>query len=130
MDGEEIAKTANALRVLETSHPPTYYLPVDDIRMDLLARNGRKSYCEYKGVAEYYDYHNADRHVADIAWAYHQPDQEYLVLKHCLAFYAPLLDACYVGDERVKAQAGDFYGGWITGDIVGPFKGEPGTEGW
>ena len=124
--GEVIADSMRALRVLETSHPPTIYVPPEDVRMDLLALNGRGSMCEWKGLAHYYDV--LGRSTA--AWAYADPVPAYAALRDHVAFYPSRMDACFLGGERVTAQPGDFYGGWLTRDISGPVKGGPGTLGW
>jgi uncharacterized protein (DUF427 family) len=128
--GVTVADTRRALRVLETSHPPTYYLPPDEVRMDLLAVTGRHSFCEYKGAARYYSLRVGDRVARDCAWAYPDPAPDYASLKDHLAFFAGRVDECWVDDERAEPQPGGFYGGWITSNLVGPFKGAPGTEGW
>jgi uncharacterized protein (DUF427 family) len=128
--GNVIADTRRALRVLETSHPPTYYIPPEDVSLDLLVeRPGRISFCEWKGRATYLDLELDGDHVASAAWVYRAPRQLFGALKDHIAFYASKLD-CYVDDERVRAQEGGFYGGWITSRIVGPFKGGPGSRGW
>lgn len=124
------AETTRGWRVLETSHPPVYYLPQADIDMTRLLAGDGSSFCEFKGQARYFDYMYGARRIERVAWAYAQPSRAFAELAHHLAFYASRVDACYVDDERVAAQAGDFYGGWITRDIVGPFKGAPGTSGW
>ena len=118
------------MRVLETSHPPVYYIPPEDVQVGFLSRSGHTSYCEFKGRATYYDLRVSDRTALDAAWSYHNPAMGYESLKDHLAFYSSRVDACYVDGERVQAQEGDFYGGWITSDIEGPFKGGPGTRGW
>ncbi len=125
-----IADSRNALRVLETSHPPVYYIPPADVRMDLLTATRRQSFCEWKGAARYYDLQVNGKVIEEVAWSYPSPTAAFAELKDCLAFYPGKMDACYVDDELVQSQAGGFYGGWITSDIVGPFKGEPGTMGW
>lgn len=129
-DGIIIADTNSAFRVLETSHPPVYYIPIVDVRMNLLQRSRHRSYCEFKGAAEYWTIQTGGRQSEDAAWSYPNPSPAFGVLRDHLAFYASRVDACYVGDERVQAQEGDFYGGWITSDIAGPFKGGPGSFGW
>jgi uncharacterized protein (DUF427 family) len=128
--GIEIARTTRALRILETSHPPVYYIPPGDVAMDLLQAARGTTFCEWKGTASYYDIEAGDRTSPRAAWTYHHPDRRYAELRDHLAFYPSRVDACYVGDERVLAQEGDFYGGWITPEIVGPFKGGAGTFGW
>jgi uncharacterized protein (DUF427 family) len=125
-----LADTTAAFRVLETSHPPVYYLPPADVAMEHLQQETRTSMCEFKGRAVYYTVTVGDRSVAQAAWAYPSPPDRYADLADHLAFYASKMDACYVGDEQARAQEGDFYGGWITDEIVGPFKGGPGTLGW
>ena len=126
-----LADTNRAYRVLETSHPPVYYLPPADVRMDLLRpHSGKSSFCEFKGQAAYWDIILDGHAVAQAAWSYPSPNTSFASLKDYLAFYPSKVDACYVADERVQAQEGDFYGGWITHNIVGPFKGGAGTWGW
>lgn len=126
-----IANTTRGYRLLETSHPPVYYIPPRDIRMDYLFRqSGQTSICEYKGQAHYYDLRVGDRQSPRAAWAYEHPNKAYRAIAGYLAFYASRVDACFVGEEQVLAQEGDFYGGWVTSRIVGPFKGGPGTWGW
>ncbi|NTW97588.1 MAG: DUF427 domain-containing protein [Oscillochloris sp.] len=129
-NGVEIASTRRAYRVLETSHPPVYYLPPEDIQMQHLRRTARGSVCEWKGRAAYYTLTLGGRTVEDVAWCYPSPTPEFAPISGYLAFYAGPMDACYVGDERVTPQPGEFYGGWITSEIVGPFKGGPGSWGW
>jgi uncharacterized protein (DUF427 family) len=128
--GEVIADTRRALRVLETSHPPVYYIPLEDMRRGLLRPSSRRTVCEFKGVASYHDLVIGELVIRDAAWSYAEPRPGYESLRDHLAFYPAKMDACYVDDERVVAQPGDFYGGWITSDIEGPFKGGPGTRGW
>jgi uncharacterized protein (DUF427 family) len=129
--GQTLADTTAALRILETSHPPVYYLPQSKLAMEFLQPSStRKSYCEFKGFATYWNFVMNGVVVPDIAWSYEQPSKPYAALAHHLAFYASKPDECWVDDERVIPQPGDFYGGWITSDLVGPFKGAPGTLGW
>ena len=128
--GVTVADTTRAFRVLETSHPPAYYIPPDDVRMEYLRPSRRHSFCEFKGRASYYDLVVGGRVVHSAAWYYPDPAPGYEAIRDHVAFYAGRLDACYLGDELVTAQAGDFYGGWVTADIEGPFKGGPGTAGW
>ena len=131
LGGEVLAESGRALRVLETSHPPTVYVPPADVRAELLGPSAsRGTVCEFKGVARYLDAVVGDRRVAAVAWSYPQPAAGYEALRDHLAFFPGRVDAAWLGDERVAAQAGDFYGGWITGDLVGPFKGPAGTLGW
>jgi uncharacterized protein (DUF427 family) len=128
--GEVIADSSRAWRVLETSHPPVYCVPREDVRSGALEQTGRRTVCEYKGVATYWTVRTPSRSVADAAWSYESPAPGYEAIAGHVAFYPGKVDACYVDDERVEAQPGDFYGGWITADVVGPFKGGPGTLGW
>lgn len=125
-----IADSSDALRVLETSSPPVYYLPVEDIEMKHLTRSDKKTVCEWKGVASYYNVEVHGRRAENAAWTYENPEPGYESIKGYVAFYAQLMDTCYVDGEIVKSQDGKFYGGWITLDIVGPFKGAQGTENW
>jgi uncharacterized protein (DUF427 family) len=126
-----IADSARALRVLETSHPPTIYLPPADARGDLLTDSrARSTWCEWKGAARYLDATVSGRTFRAIAWTFPAPTVGYEAIRDHVAFYPGRVDAAYLGDERVHAQEGDFYGGWITSDLVGPFKGAPGTLGW
>jgi uncharacterized protein (DUF427 family) len=129
-NGVVIAETRRARRVLETSHPPAYYIPPDDVKMELLAPTARATWCEWKGRAAYYTVSLGDKQAPNAAWCYPDPVPGYETIEGYVAFYPHLMDACYVDGERVEAQAGGFYGGWVTNDIVGPFKGEPGTGGW
>lgn len=129
-NGVVIADTTNAKRVLETSHPPAYYIPQADIQMAYLKPTPTRTFCEYKGSANYWMLSVGERTREDVAWSYAAPNSGYEAIKDHLAFYASRVDECYVDEERVTAQAGDFYGGWITSEIVGPFKGGAGTWGW
>lgn len=130
VDDVVIAESTQTKRVLETSHPPVYYIPPADIHMDLLIPTGRRTWCEWKSTAHYFDVIVGDRKIPHAAWAYPSPAPEFEPIRDHLAFYPHLMDACFVGEEQVQAQASGFYGGWITSNIVGPFKGEPGTQGW
>lgn len=129
-NGEVIAQTNNGYRVLETSHPPAYYIPQQDINMDHLEKTARTTFCEFKGAASYWSITVGDQSAENAAWSYHNPNHGYEAITDHLCFYASKMDKCYVDDELVQPQAGDFYGGWITSDIVGPFKGGAGTWGW
>lgn len=130
-NGVVIAATRRAYRVLETSHPPVYYIPPADIQMAYLRpRPGQTSYCEFKGQAIYYDVVVGARSAERAAWQYPSPTPAYAPIRNYLAFYAGPMDACTVDGEQVIPQPGGFYGGWITQDIVGPFKGVPGSWGW
>ncbi len=125
-----LAESFRAFRVLETSSPPVYYLAPEDVRMECLRPSEGSSFCEWKGRARYWAVRVKDR-VADwAAWSYPDPDPDYGVIKDYLAFYPGEMDACYIGARRVTPQPGHYYGGWITPEVVGPFKGEPGSEEW
>jgi uncharacterized protein (DUF427 family) len=129
-EGETIVRTSRAKRVLETSHPPVYYIPIEDVRSGVLRPSSRRSFCEWKGVAHYFDVKAGD-HIADgAAWGYDDPGSPFEGIRNHVAFYAHLMDRCYVDGEAVQAQEGNFYGGWITSNIIGPFKGGPGTRAW
>lgn len=128
--GEIIADTSRAFRVLETSHPPVYYINRDDILDGVLQIARGTSYCEFKGTAVYWNLVHNGHYTERAAWSYPAPNPGFTPIRYHLAFYASKVDTCWVGDEQVSAQAGDFYGGWITSKVVGPFKGEPGTMGW
>jgi uncharacterized protein (DUF427 family) len=128
--GETVADTDRALRVLETFHPPTYYLPMAAFRAGVLVPGAGGSWCEWKGRARYWTVAAGGRLAEDAAWGYPDPAPAYAALRDHVAVYAGPMDACYIGEERVRPQPGSFYGGWITRELVGPFKGEPGTEGW
>ncbi|NIM01566.1 MAG: DUF427 domain-containing protein [Acidobacteria bacterium] len=129
-NGEVIADTARAYRVLETSHPPVYYIPPQDVRRELLGPSRRRSFCEWKGRASFVTLRLGSRAVEDAGWFYPEPTPAFERIRGYLAFYAGPMDSCRVGDEEAMPQPGGFYGGWITSNIVGPFKGDPGTEGW
>ena len=129
-NGRKIAETQRAKRILETSHPPTYYIPAEDIVPQILDRSERRSFCEFKGSASYYNLDDGDRRSLDAAWSYPAPTPRFESIRDHLAFYPSRVEACFLDGKRVVAQSGDFYGGWITPEIVGPFKGDPGTWGW
>ena len=133
--GQPLADTHAALRILETSHPPVYYLPPTAFAPGLLQpSSSRQSFCEFKGLATYWTLHLSGLDIPDAAWSYERPSAPYAALRSHVAFYASRLAAhgiaCYVDDEPIQAQPGDFYGGWITSDLTGPFKGPPGTRNW
>ncbi|MEU9129574.1 DUF427 domain-containing protein [Kitasatospora sp. NPDC048540] len=128
--GRLVASTRSALRVLETSHPPVYYLPPGDVATELLIPAEGVSFCEWKGRARYWDLAVGPRRAGQAAWSYPQPLPAYRELRDLLAFYPGRVDRCTVDGEVVRAQDGDFYGGWITDEITGPYKGGPGTSGW
>jgi uncharacterized protein (DUF427 family) len=130
--GQTLAETRHSLRLLETSHPPSYYIPPQDVRLELLTKSPSSSFCEFKGEAAY---HHLKSGVNNAAWHYPAPTRGFEGLQNHLAFYAARVvlqdgDGCFVDGERVVPQAGNFYGGWITSGVVGPFKGEAGTQGW
>jgi uncharacterized protein (DUF427 family) len=125
-----IADTRRAQRVLETSHPPVYYIPPEDVQMQYLTPTPDRSWCEWKGQAVYYTVMVGNQQAANAAWAYPAPTSGFEAIQNHVAFYPQKMEACYVDGERVRAQPGGFYGGWITDDVVGPFKGEPGTRNW
>jgi uncharacterized protein (DUF427 family) len=129
-NGELIVDSSNTHRVLETSHPPVYYIPLQDIKAGILQPTRHRTFCEYKGAAHYYTLTVGEKSLPNGAWYYPDPTAGYESIANHVAFYPGKMDECYVNEERVQAQAGDFYGGWITSDIVGPFKGAPGTLGW
>ncbi len=126
-----LAASTRALCVLETSHPPTIYVPPADVRVGLLTPSAmRPTWCEFKGVTLYLDARVGAQRVEAVGWTYPKPTPGYEALRDHIAFYPGRVDGAYLGGERVEAQAGDFYGGWISPALVGPFKGPPGTQGW
>jgi len=128
--GVVVADTRRARRVLETSHPPVYYIPPDDVRMEHFTPAPGQSFCEWKGMASYLAITVGGKTAAHSAWFYPNPAPAFAALKNYVAVYPALMDSCTVNGEKITPQPGDFYGGWVTSDIVGPFKGEPGTLGW
>lgn len=129
-NGVLIADSQRAWRVLETSHPPVYYIPPQDIQMAHLRPAAGRSWCEWKGQAAYYDVVVGQRTATQAAWAYPRPTAPFAPIKDHLAFYPAAMDDCLVAGEKARPQPGNFYGGWVTADITGPFKGEPGSWGW
>lgn len=129
LGGHIVAETTNALRVLETHHAPTYYVPPGDVSAELAAAYGR-SICEWKGTASYVDVIAVETIAPRAAWLYVQPAPAFAPLQDHLAFYAASMEACFVGEHRVIPQPGDFYGGWVTDNLRGQIKGAPGTEHW
>lgn len=129
LGGATVARSTRALRCLETSHPPVYYIPPEDVAATLTPARGG-SFCEFKGEAVYWDVTAGGRTEHRAAWSYPRPTRAYAALAGFVAVYPSLMDACWVGGERARAQESDFYGGWITDGIEGPFKGPPGTLGW
>ncbi len=125
----EVARTRRAVRVLETAHPPTFYLPWADVARNLFQEAPGSSVCEWKGPARYWSLVDAERCLRSVAWSYPHPLTDAEELADCVALYASALE-CRVDDALVRPQPGGFYGGWITPELVGPFKGEPGSSGW
>jgi uncharacterized protein (DUF427 family) len=130
LGGLTIADSKRSKRVLETSHPPVYYIPPQDIDVEYLEDVPGQTWCEWKGEARYYSVVVPGRYMDRAAWYYPAPRKQFAEIEGYIAFYPSKMDACYVDEERVQAQPGDFYGGWITSNIVGPFKGAAGTMGW
>ena len=128
--GVVIADTHGAVRTLETSHPPTWYIPQTDIRAGALRRAEGTSWCEWKGEAIYWDVVVGDSVLSRVGWSYPAPSPGFEALADHVAFYAAPFDRCEVGGERVVPQPGGFYGGWITSAVTGPFKGVPGSRFW
>ena len=113
------------LKVLETFHPPTYYLPPDQTKRQLLRPTSGHSFCEWKGVASYFDVCSQSRTVPRAVWCYHQPSLAFAAIRGWFALYPGLMDGCWLNDEAVIPQPGGFYGGWISSAVIGPFKGDP-----
>ena len=130
VDGVTVADTTGAMRVLETSHPPVYYVPREDILESAIRPARGSSVCEWKGVATYWSIVTPARRIERAAWSYESPSPGFEAIAGHLAFYAGLVDEAWVGDELAVPQPGGFYGGWVTRRIVGPVKGEPGSWGW
>lgn len=129
--GDTIADTRGGYRVLETSHAPTYYLPPNDVVAGALVANAQRStICEWKGRARYFDVVRGGQSAPAAAWIYEAPVARFKDIAGFVAFYAEPMDSCYVGDERVTPQPGNFYGGWVTANLVGPIKGATGTLHW
>ena len=129
-NGVVIADTHRAKRVLETSHPPVYYIPPEDVKLEFFMPTLHTTFCEFKGAASYYTINVGDKTLPNGAWYYPHPDPQYVEMRNYLAVYPSQMEACLVDGEQVQPQEGDFYGGWITKDIIGPFKGGAGTWGW
>jgi len=129
-NGTQLAQTKNGYRVLETSHPPVYYFPLSDILPGSLIPSDKITFCEWKGQGSYYHVQIKDKKVLNAAWFYSTPSPNFLPIKDFVAFYPQFMDSCTVNGEEVIPQPGGFYGGWITKEIIGPFKGEPGSFGW
>ncbi len=130
INNKTLAKTNNAIRVIETSHPPTYYFPPLDVKVEFLKKNKGNSFCEWKGLANYLDLSMNEFNIQDIGWYYSNPKRNFLPIRNFISFYASKAEKCFVNGEQVKKQDGDFYGGWVTKNLKGPFKGGAGTYGW
>lgn len=128
--GIVVADTRASVRTLETSHPPSYYIPPADVRPGVLRRAAGSSICEWKGTAIYWDVVIGTTVLASVGWSYPDPTRPFAALKDHVAFYARPFDRCSVDGETVVPQPGEFYGGWITSTVTGPFKGAPGSWGW
>lgn len=128
--GQFVADTRAAVRTLETSHPPSWYLPPNAIAPGLLLPSNRRSFCEWKGQAAYWHLDIGGVLLRDVAWSYLDRTPAFAILRDHFAFYAAPLDRCSVDGEAVRPQPGGFCGGWITADLAGPFKGVPGNMGW
>lgn len=128
--GVLVAETRASIRTLETSHPPSYYVPPADIAPGVLQRAAGSSFCEWKGVAVYWDVVIGDLVLPRVGWSYPDPSRAFAPLRDHVAFYAAPFDRCCVDDETVTPQPGNFYGGWVTSKLAGPFKGVPGSQGW
>ena len=128
--GRTIAETRRGYRAIETSHPPSYYFPPDDVATGFLVPAARRTLCEWKGGAAYWDVVTDERRADAAAWSYPEPEPSFRAIRGYVAFYPALVDGCYVDGERAAPQDGEFYGGWITSGLAGPFKGPPGTEFW
>lgn len=125
----ELARTSQALRVLETASPPTFYIPPADVALDLLRPVAGSSFCEWKGKARYWGLRDAPDAAQPVGWSYPEPSAGFEAIRDHMAFYPERVD-CTVDGESVRSQPGGFYGGWITSEIVGPWKGQPGSAGW
>jgi uncharacterized protein (DUF427 family) len=123
--GEVLVQTNVSLRVLETFHPPTVYVPPEAVRLDLLEPAAGRSFCEWKGVARYFSVVVGERRLERALWSYPQPTEAFAALAGWFALYPALMDGCWLDGERVQPQPGGFYGGWITSAVQGPFKGDP-----
>jgi uncharacterized protein (DUF427 family) len=128
--GLVVADTRRAVRVCETSHPPVYYVPREDVAAGVLEPGRGGSWCEWKGAATYWDVVVGGRRAHGIAWSYENPSPGYEHLRGAVAFYPAAVDRALVDEEPARPQPGGFYGGWITSEVAGPFKGAPGTLGW
>jgi uncharacterized protein (DUF427 family) len=130
LGGRVVAESRHAWRVLETSHPPVFYVPAPDVRVGVLAPSARRSWCEFKGEAAYWTVTGGGLVRPDAAWSYPRPSPGFEPMADAVAFYPAEMDECLLDGERVRPQPGGFYGGWITDDVAGPVKGGPGSSGW
>jgi uncharacterized protein (DUF427 family) len=128
--GETVAESRRAVRVLETSHAPVYYLPPEDVRTDLFEPTDRRTWCEFKGAASYADLVVGSRRAPSACWWYATPTADFVPIAGWIAFYPSRVDRITVDGEVVRPVGGDFYGSWVTSRVAGPFKGGPGTDGW
>lgn len=128
-EGQTIAETSQSVRIMETSLAPSYYIPPEDVNLEYLRPRDRTTWCEWKGRARYYDVVVREAVAANAGWAYPDPTSPYEQIRDYLSFYPSRVE-CYVDGELAEPQPGGFYGGWVTSKVVGPFKGEPGTEYW
>jgi uncharacterized protein (DUF427 family) len=128
--GVTIVDAPHAIRILETSQPPAYYVAAEFVDFAHLETSERRTFCEWKGVAEYADIVVGDERVADAGWTYPSPTASSAAVRGHWAFYAQQADECWIDDERVTSNEGSFYGGWVTANVTGPFKGAPGTSHW
>ena len=130
INGSVVAESNSCFRTLETSHPPTYYFPRNAVRMGQLVPSGKASFCEWTGAASYYNFISDRIKILNVCWCYNQPASSFFDITGYLSFYASKTDECLVNGKRVEQQDGGFYGGWITSNLIGPFKGGAGTLGW
>ena len=130
LGGATIVDTTDTWRVLETTHPPSFYIPMAAFPDGALLPSARGSVCEWKGAARYWSIAVGGRTARDAAWGYPDPTPAFLPIRGHVALYAGAMDACFVDEDRVVPQEGGFYGGWITPELIGPFKGGPGTMFW
>jgi uncharacterized protein (DUF427 family) len=128
--GRVVAESTHGVRVVETSSPPAYYFPPTDVERECLQEIDERTFCEWKGSAQAWSVAIAQRVSYSAAWSYPNPEPEFASLYNYFAFHAGRVDACYVDNQRVVPQPGEYYGGWITSEIVGPFKGVPGSDTW
>ena len=127
--GEQlVASSYRTYRVLETAHPPSFYIPPEDVKWEMLESAPGSSVCEWKGTANYWVL-SFDPNQGAVGWSYPAPTSAFEPIRHHVSFYPAIL-ACYVAGERARPQPGKFYGGWVTGEITGPFKGEPNSAHW